>query len=79
MFASLSCLMIGGIITSPSMAIAADGDPLQDGKSYYMARNNGKAITTRVDTGADWKRWDYVKTFDRYICIHIAKKSLFFL
>ncbi|TKH10319.1 hypothetical protein FC697_26765 [Bacillus wiedmannii] len=62
-------------MNAPSMANASDGDPLQNGKSYYM-KGNGKNITTRADWGTDWKRWDFVKAFDHYNTINETAKPV---
>ncbi|WP_410985124.1 hypothetical protein [Bacillus cereus] len=69
-YASLSVLMIGGIMNVPSMASAADGDPLQDGKSYVLRTwstigipgfEYNAFVTKQVSLGADLKRWDFLR------------------
>ncbi len=69
-YAGLSFLMIGGIMNSPSLASAADGDPLQDGKSYVLKNSSTigspgptyyASITKQISLGTDLKRWEFVR------------------
>ncbi|XLP22170.1 hypothetical protein ACFMB7_27495 [Bacillus toyonensis] len=69
-YASLSFFMIGGIMNSPSLASAADGDLLQDGKSYVLQTSSTIGIpgfeyyafiSKQVSVGGDWKRWDFIR------------------